>query len=124
MYGFLEEPFINESAVTVTKEEMKESAKSINRGTWLPLFICAGNKKLSMEQWLKAAAEVLDGKETVTVAPGGWQTDTAQFPMLDKMKYKNSWIYTDAFEGSVLERRIKLQTWTFRLPKGTARKIY
>ncbi len=44
--------------------------------------------------------------------------------MLDKMKYKNSWIYTDAFEGSVLERRMKLQTWTFRLPKGTARKIY
>lgn len=124
VYGFLEEPFINESAVTVTKEEMKESAKSINRGTWLPLFICAGNKKLSMEQWLKAAAEVLDGKETVTVAPGGWQTDTAQFPMLDKMKYKNSWIYTDTFEGSVLERRMKLQTWTFRLPKGTARKIY
>lgn len=124
VYGFLEEPFINESAVTVTKDEMKESAKSIKTGTWLPLFINAGNKKLSMEQWLKAAAEVLTGKETVTVAPGGWQTDKRQFPMLDAMDYKNSWIYTDAFEGSVLKKRMNLQTWTIRLPKGTARKIY
>lgn len=124
VYGFSEEPFVNKNAVTVTGKEMRESAKSINAGTWLPLFVSVGDKKLSMEQWLKAAAEVLTGKETVTVAPGGWQTDKRQFPMLDAMNYKKSWIYTDGFDGEVLKKRMNLQTWTFRLPKGTKRKIY
>lgn len=124
VYGFLEEPFTNNEAVTVTREEMKKSARNIKNGTWLPPYIEVGDKKLSPEQWLKAAAEVLSGTETVTAASGGWQIDIKQFPMLENMNYKHSWIYSDGFGGDVLAKRIKLQTWTFRLPKGTARKIY
>ena len=120
VYGFLDEPYAVTEPVTVTAAEMRESAKHLNEGGFLPDFIYADDKKLGPADWMRAAIEVIAGAETVTVAPGPWQIDVDKVPGL-RYKYKGSWVFCDNFEDNYLSKRQMLQSWTIRLPKNTDR---
>ena len=71
-----------------------------------------------------AMAVILDGAETVTVAPDAWQIDLDQFPMYRDLSYKNTWVHCASLEDNFLSKRFRLQSWTIRLPKGTQRTIF
>ncbi len=123
--GFLEEPFAITSPVTVTQAELVESAKRIPADGWLPRSIIVGSSILGIADWLRAALAVLcGGVKVVTVQPDVWQIDMDQFPNLRDRTYKGVWIHWDQLEDNYLSDRLRLQAWTFRLPKGSARKVW
>ena len=123
VYGFLEPPFAITDSVKVTKDEMIASAKALPAEGWLPLSIEVGGKTLGPADWLRAALEILCGKEEVTVVPDVWQIDLDQLPYLrDKTTRHDYGSLTN--EDNHLSRRDRLQTWTLRLPAGTNRKIF
>ncbi len=122
--GFLEEPFAITDPVTVTKDEMIASAKGMSADGWLPLSISVGDKLLGPADWLRAAMAVLCGEDSVTVQPGVWQIDLDQFPKLRDQDLKLKWVDTKDLMDDHLSRRARLQTWTIRLPEGTARKVF
>ncbi len=123
-YGFLDTPYAITAPVTVTKAELTESAKQLSQGEFLPLSIDVCGKKLGPADWMRAAIAVLAGADEVTVQPGEWQIDFDQFPMLKEMNYKGTWMHADSFEDKYLSKRYKLQTWTIRLPRGSARLVF
>ena len=123
VYGFLTTPYAISEPVTLTAQELKESATQITDG-FLPEFVWVGDKKLGLADWLRAALEILTGADSVTVAPGAWQIDLNEFPEARDLNYRNSWIHSPQLEDRFLSERLRLQSWTIRLPKGTARKIY
>ncbi len=123
-YGFLDTPFAITEPVTVTKAEITDSALQLRQGQFLPLSIDVGGKKLGPADWMRAALAILCGADEVTVQPGEWQIDMDQFPMLKDLSYKGTWMHADSFEDNYLSKRYKLQTWTMRLPRGSARLIY
>ena len=125
VYGFLEKPYAISEEVTVSATEMIASAKKISADGFLPEFLYVNDKKLGPADWLRAAfAVLLDGAEEVTLKPGPWQIDLDQFPALRDLTYYHNWIHCDSLEDRYLTDRFRLQSWTFRLPKGTDRKIF
>ena len=119
--GFLEEPFVIKSPVTVTADEMIQSAKRIPAEGWLPRSIIVGSSILGIADWLRAALAVLCGEETVTVAPAGWQIDMDQFPLLRDLNLKQTWVDVKDLMDEHVSRRNRLQSWTLRLPEGCNR---
>ncbi len=122
--GFLEPPFAITSPVAVTKEEMIQSAKHMASEGWLPRSVIVGSSILGAADWLRAALAVLCGAESVTVMPDVWQIDFDQFPLLKTYTYQGRWLHWPQLTDEHLSRRFKLQSWTIRLPKGTARMLF
>jgi hypothetical protein len=57
--------------------------------------------------------------------PRDWQIDMSQFPWVQGELYKNwRWMQSDDFKDEFLSKRLRLQSYTIHLPKGTVRKIY
>lgn len=123
--GFLDDPFAIKAPVTVTKAELIESAKRIPAEGWLPRSVVVGSSILGAADWLRAALAVLcDGVDSVTVQPGVWQIDLDQFPSIRDRSYKGVWLHGDLLEDNYLAHRLRLQAWTIRLERGSARLIY
>ena len=66
----------------------------------------------------------LCGQDVITLEPSDWQIDLAQFPTVRDMDLRGTWIHDDSFEDTYLSERFRLQSWTYRLPKNTPRKIF
>ena len=126
VYGFLDTPYTADKPVTLSADEVKYIAARIKKDRFLPEFYLVDDKKVGPADWLRAALAVLvDGAESYTVMPSGqWQIDLDQFPALRDLCYKGSWCHCDSLEDRYLSKRFRLQSWTFRLPKGTERKIF
>ncbi len=126
VYGFLDTPYTVAEPTTLTADEVRIAAQGLHDGVFLPEYLCVGDKKIGVADWLRAAlAVLLDGAESYTVLPGGaWQIDLDQFPEQRDMCYKGTWVHTKSFEDRYLSDRFRLQSWTFRLPKNTDRKIF
>ena len=122
VYGFLEEPHAIASPVTVSAEEIRAAAAQIGDG-FLPISLCVGEHTVGPADWLCGALDVLCGAERVTLMPAPWQIDLDQFPAVRDMKLSDGWIHRADFRDRHLSRRFRLQSWTFRLPRGTARRI-
>ena len=122
-YGFLGEPYAISVPITLSADEIKQSATELDLSRFLPEFIYIGDKKIGPADWVKAALAVLCGEESVTIEPDSWQIDLDQFPAIRDLAYKNTWIHTKELEDRWLSNRFRLQTWTFRLPKGSQRMI-
>ena len=123
VYGFLENPSVITAPLTVTAEEIRASAEGIGDG-FLPTEITVGEQVIGPADWLRAAMAVLCGEERVTLTPAPWQIDMDQFPAIRDMKLSDGWIHRADFRDEHLSRRARLQSWTFRLPKNTDRKIF
>ncbi|MBQ9783206.1 MAG: hypothetical protein IJW44_01655, partial [Clostridia bacterium] len=126
VFGFLDTPYTAAKPVTLTALELREIAERIRSDRFLPEYYLVGDKKIGPSDFLRAALAVLvDGAEQYTVLPdGAWQIDLDQFPFLRDLSYKGTWCHCESFEDRYLSHRFRLQSWTFRLPKGTERKIF
>ena len=126
VYGFMDTPFSVPAPVTLTKSDVIEAAKRIDPERFIPEYIVVDDKKIGPADWLRAALAVLvDGAEEYTIMPNGqWQIDLDQFPQLRDLHYDDSWIHCKSLSDNYLSDRFRLQSWTFRLPKGTDRKIF
>ncbi len=123
VYGFLSEPYGVSEPVVITADELRASASQIGDG-FLPERLTVGESIIGPADWLRAALEVLTGCDTVTVEPGAWQIDFDEFPRLRDMDYSVEWLHWDALKDEYLSDRFRMQSWTYRLPKDTARKIF
>ena len=126
VYGFLDTPYSVEKPTTLSADEVRYIAGRIKKDRFLPEYYLVDDKKVGPADWLRAALAVLvDGTESYTVEPcGQWQIDMDQFPFLRDLNYKGSWCHCDWLEDRYLSKRFRLQSWTFRLPKCTERKIF
>ena len=124
VYGFLDEPFAVTEPTTLQKKHLIAAARSLSGEGFLPEFIYVDDKKIGPADFLRAAMAVLvDGVEEYTVNPAPAQIDLDQFPNLRDLRYNNGWIHCKSMEDKYLSNRFRWQSWTFRLPAGTDRKI-
>lgn len=123
VYGFLGEPYAITEPITLTAEEIRQSAVTLDTSRFLPELIFVGDNKIGPADWLRAALAVLTGAEHVTLTPAPWQIDLGQFPALKELTYKNVWIHIKELEDRWLSDRFRLQSWTLRLPKGGDRTV-
>ena len=60
----------------------------------------------------------------MTLTPAPWQIDMDQFPAIRDLKLDGGWIHRADFRDEHLSRRARLQSWTYRLPRGSQRFIF
>lgn len=114
VYGFLEKPEGVSEKVTISANDIRESANQIRDGEFLPSKIKVGNKFIGPHDWLLASMEVILGGECVDILP------KAQLPCLDVMpevrdcSFKGTWQHSDSFEDKYLSDRLRYQSWTMR----------
>ena len=77
-YGFLEEPRGVEAPVTVTAQELRALAGTLDFSTFLPPRI----GKLGPADFLIGALEAVCGAEEITLAPRAQQVDLSPYPKL------------------------------------------
>ena len=123
VFGFLDTPYSISEAVTLTREEVRLGADEFRDGDFLPLRVRCGEKVIGPADWLRAALSVLEGADEVTLQPGDWQIDMDQFSDIKNMSLKNTWVHSSEFEDRFISHRLRLQSWTIRLPKGGPRLI-
>ena len=125
-YGFLSTPYSAENKTTLTKDEAIKLAESIDENDFLPSVFCVNGKRVGAADLLWAFLSfLLDGVSTYTIEPNTpWQIDLDEFPALRDLNYKGSWIHANTLNDDYLSNRLRLQTWTIRLPKDTLRKIF
>ena len=99
------------------------AAPQIGEG-FLPIEIRVGTHTVGPADWLRGALAVLCGEERVTLTPAPWQIDLDQFPATRDMKLSDGWIHRTDFRDEHLSRRARLQSWTWRLPRGSKRLIF
>ena len=126
VYGFLEEPYVTKEKVTVSRDEAISIARDINAEDFLPPAFCVNGKTIGPRDLLETFfALLLDGVDTYTVTPNQeWQIDLDEFPALRDLNYKGSWIHADTLNDDYLSSRLRYQSWTIRLPKGSKRMIF
>lgn len=125
VHGFRKTPYAIEQPVKVTAKEMQVSAEwMMFDGDFLPTKIDVGRQYLGPADWLRAAMAVLSGAEEVTVVPDKWQLDLNQFPDLRDLNTAGTWVHSPKLKDEWLSDRMRLQSWTIRLPKGTDRYIF
>lgn len=124
VYGFIDIPYAVPQPVKVTADELRESAAAMDVSRFLPAKIEVGGKTIGPADWLRAALTVLSGSEEAVVVPDRWQIDLNEFPRLRDLDLKGSWVHSPGLEDRWLSDRLRLQSWTIRLPKGTERYIF
>lgn len=123
--GFLCEPHAITESVELKAEDVRKSAASIGRDDFLPETVWVGGRALGPADWLRAAMKTLKGEEKFTLEPGPWQIDMDQFDKLRDLKLIDLWYDCNCadFFDKYLSDRLRLQTWTIRLPAHTKRTI-
>lgn len=124
VYGFIDTPYTVSEPLTVTADEMRESAAAMDVSRFLPAKIQVGGKTIGPADWLRAALTVLSGSEEAVVVPDKWQIDLDQFPEIRDLTVVNTWVHSPDLADNYLSERMRLQSWTIRLPKGTERYIF
>ena len=122
VYGFLDAPLAIAQPIRVTAEELRESAAMFENGKFLPTEIAIGEKRIGPADWLRAALTVLCGADSAVIVPDKWQIDLNEFPRLRDNTFVDTWVHD--LPDEYLSDRLRLQTWTMRLPKGTKRRIF
>ena len=124
VYGFVDTSYAIAEEMEFTAEEIALASHQIGNG-FLPEKLYINGKAIGVADWLFGAFAVLNGAENVTLKPRDWQIDMSQFPWVQGELYKNwRWMQGDDFKDEFLSKRLRLQSYTIHLPKGTVRKIY
>ncbi len=124
VYGFLQTPYAVDVPVTLKAADIRSAASAVKDGEFLPTELSVGGVKIGPADFIRAALAVLTGEETVTVEPKPWQIDLSEFPSFNRVNYKGTWVHTNEFEDRYVSERGRLQSYTVRLPKGTARRVF
>lgn len=114
VYGFLEKPYAVASSVTVKAEDIKESAKTIKDGEFIPSKFTVGGVDIGPADWLFAALEVLQGKEEIVISPKNQLPSLDIVPETRDAYFKGTWRHSDSFEDKYLSDRLRWQIWTLR----------
>lgn len=117
VYGFLSRPYAVENRVTVTAEEMRNSAKNVDTSAFLPEKIAVGEKILGPADWLFAALDILCGEEFSVVTPKKQLPPLDCLPQVRDCSFRGTWRHSDSFEDKYLSERLRLQCWTMRFPE-------
>ncbi len=118
VYGFLERPTAITEAVTLSREDVVRSAEVMDASRFLPNKIMVGGKEIGPADWMRAAMEVLQGRETVTIQPGPQLPSLDCMPSLRDCEFTRSrWMQSDDFKDNYLSERLRLQAWTMRFLK-------
>ncbi len=121
-HGFLGEPFVMRTPKVFTREQMIASAATIRDHGFLPEFVYVNGNKIGPADWMRAALEILSGKETARILPDKAQIDVWRIKgmrTLPQLLHRSDGSYGTKHE--YLAERALLQTWTIRFPKGTPR---
>lgn len=122
VYGFLDAPYTVTQPIRLSKDELYRSADQIKDSTFLPTAIVIDGKKIGPADWLRAALAILCGEETTVIVPDKWQIDLNEFPRLRDNTFVDTWVHN--LPDKFLSDRLRLQSWTIRLPKNTERRIF
>ncbi len=114
VHGFLKEPEGTKEPVTLTKEEVLRLAASCTPDAFLPPCFEMGGKVIGPADLLFAMLDIASGQSEATVLPKTQQCDISEYPALEKIGLKGSWIHCDSFEDRYLSDRLRLQAWTIR----------
>lgn len=114
VYGFLDKPYSIAEPVTLNKEDIIASAKTIDAERFLPVQINVGGKVIGPGDWLRAATQILSGKSTVVLNPAPQLPAFDDAPRLKNLSLMG-WMQSDSFEDKYLSERLRLQSWTMRL---------
>ena len=117
VYGLKEQPFAVNEKITVTAEDIVNSAKLIDTSAFIPGKIAAGEKFLGPADWLFAALDVLCGEQTPVVVPKKQLPCLDCLPQVRDCSFKGTWRHSDSFEDKYLSDRLRLQSWTMRFPE-------
>ena len=123
VFGFLSQPYAIEAPVTLTAGQITQMASQI-RDDFLPEKLELDGITVGPADWLRGALEVLCGAQTVTLIPGPWQIDLDQFPDIRDLHYAGWWVHDPNWKDLYLSDRLRLQSWTLRLPTGSPRYIF
>ena len=124
VYGFLDTPFEISAPLTLTKTDLIEAANQIG-DRFLPEKFNINNKEFGPADFTRAALDMLvNNKESATIFPASFQIDLNEFPKLKTLNFKGGWVHSDDFEDNFVSHRMRLQSWTIRLPKNSKRKIF
>lgn len=126
VYGFLSEPYASSKPFTISRADAIKIAEEINFNDFLPEKFNTQHSTIGPRELLDAMLIfLLDGVDVYTITPNKpWQIDLNQFPTLRDLNYKDSWIHSDTLNDDYLSERLRYQSWTIRLPKGTQRFIF
>ncbi|MBQ9543766.1 MAG: hypothetical protein IJV00_01410 [Clostridia bacterium] len=124
--GFICEPYAITESVKLKAEDVINSARLIRENDFLPEIVWVGDRALGPADWLRAAVKTLKSEKDFTLDPGPWQIDLGQFPTLRDLKLGELWYDCECsnFRDRYLSDRLRLQSWTIRLPAGTKRMIF
>ena len=110
VYGFLYEPRGIAKPMTVTAQEVRALAKTLDFSTFLPPQI----GPLGPADFLAAALEVLCGAGEAALTPQPQQIGLGPYPKLRDLQLRGTWRHSDAFEDRWLSDRLRWQAWTLR----------
>ncbi len=114
VYGFLSTPYAISEKVTLLARDIKESARLIKDGEFLPTEIKVGNTVVGPADWLFAALNVLQGENEITIEPRNQLPSLDVIPETRDAYFKGTWRHSDSFEDKYLSDRLRLQAWTLR----------
>lgn len=114
-FGFLEMPVGTEESVTLTAEEVRKIAASIDFSGFIPASFCINGKKIGPADLLYAMLDVACGDERSVIIPiDSQQCEYDEYPSLRDLKLENTWIHSPEFKDEYLSNRLRLQAWTLR----------
>lgn len=114
VYGFLSEPKGVSLPVSVSADDVIETAKTLDTSTFLPPVIDCGGFKLGPADYLFAALDVLCGEKEIVINPKPQQYPLDRFPNLRDFSLCGEWEYSDSFKDEFMSDRLRLQAWTIR----------
>lgn len=117
VYGFLDTPYAISESVTLSADDIKESAKNMEVSGFLPTEIKVGDVLIGPADWLRGAMMVLCGEKSVTLKPGEQLPSLDALPLTRDCAMKGQWMQSDDFEDKYLSHRLRMQAWTMRFLK-------
>lgn len=115
--GLLSHPYAITSPRTVSRDEMIKSAEGIDPCDFIPEKIKVGGKIIGPADWIRAALDILSGKDLTTILPGDSMPSFHAFSRLESICFKGGWMQSDEFMDNYISCRLRLQAYTMRFPE-------
>ena len=116
LYGFLDVPKGISAPVTLSRQEITETARTLDVNGFLPSEISVGDKTIGPADFLFAMLDILttDAKE-LTLIP---REQNVMYPELQELcgfhMDSSNWMHAWDFHDEYVSHRLRLQSWTLR----------
>ncbi len=112
--GPLYEPLGAEYNITVCAEKIREAANKLFGEKIIPHAIHMDTIVLGPRDFLEAAAQLLEGKESIQISKKPQLPDINMFYRMNDFSLANTWMYPESFKDEWVTKRLKWQSWTIR----------